>query len=444
MKKHSLTPRTVESVKTVALAALVLASVLLSTLLWTGTPGQVAIDRPTFFSNPLYGRRQAAGDFVVPRSIGIWTSANELFRLGGTSVAAGQIITALRQSRFVSGALQKGTAGNNSAIPASGPYLVLNYGGLLQDGSLWSLAMPIQGHLPSVPVSGPVYVVPKPKTATCVISFATVGGVYRAVLEHVPQLLFTDMTPNNQAIPYAQIPVNQTLLHLPYAGIMMQVDTWTLAEPISSHIIDSYFVDPSLIQNIRGPARSTFYTDGTRGVRVQDGPFGNVLTYQSPSGSLGGFNQSMAEALLTVVPFIDSHGGFVGSDVLQKMSVSPSSSEVNLQFSDMINGWPLFGSLDRITVRLQYGGVVRLNRNLPYLGMELSQVRQRILSGTQLVAVVGEKTLRQVTDITLGYGTIASNQLTVECVPVYRLEFRGRPSLYVDARTGKPFLGSGM
>ena len=444
MKKHLAMPRVVEPVKTVALAVLVCASVVLSTLLWTGTSGQVTIDRPTFFSSPLYGRRQEAGDFVLPQSIGIWTRANELFRLGGTSATAAQIVAALKQSRFASGVLKKGTEGNISPIPSSGPYLVFNYGNLLYDGSLWALAMPVHGNLPSIPALGPVYVTPGSKTATCIMSFATVGGVYHEVLDNVPHSLFADMTPNDQAVPYEQIPVNHALLHLPYAGIMMRVDTWTLAQPVASHIIDSYFVDPSLIQNVRGSKRSTFYSDGTRGVRVQDGPFGNVLTYRSPSSPVKGFQQSMAQSLLTTVPFIDSHGGFVGSDVLQGMRQLTSSSETELEFSDMIDGWPLFGSLDRISVRLQNGVVIWLNRNLPYLGMELSQVRQRILSGTQLIAAVGQKTLRGVTNITLGYGTVAITESTVECVPVYLLKFRGRPSLYLDARTGKPFFGTGM
>ncbi len=444
MKKNSSLPRVVESVKTSALAILVFASIMLSTLLWTGTPGQVAIDKPTFFSSPLYGRQQAAGDFVLPQSIGIWTRANELFRLGGTSTTASQIVTALRRSRFVSGVRRKGKGGNISAIPANGPYLVLNYGNLLRDGSLWGLALPMQGHLPDIPALGPIYVTPDPKTATCILSFATVGGVYQEVLRNVPHSLFADMTPNDQAVPYEQIPVNHALLHLPYAGIMMRVDTWALAQPVESHIIDSYFVDPSLIQSVRGSNRSTYYTDGTHGVRVQNGPFGNVLTYRTPSSPLRGFKPSMAQSLLATVPFIDSHGGFVGSDVLWQAYGLRANSGMELEFSDMINGWPLFGSLDRISVRLQNGVVVRLSRNIPYLGIELSQVRQRILSGTQLLAAVGAKTLAGVVDVTLGYGTVAINESTVECVPVYRLTYQKRPPLYLDARTGKPFLGSGM
>ncbi|MCY0875401.1 MAG: hypothetical protein OWT28_03900, partial [Firmicutes bacterium] len=69
-----------ERVATIFLVILVCASLVFSALIWTGTPVQITVDRPGFFTRPTIGGNRSVADVTIPASILLWTANNELYR----------------------------------------------------------------------------------------------------------------------------------------------------------------------------------------------------------------------------------------------------------------------------------------------------------------------------------------------------------------------------
>ena len=429
-----------ERMKSLFLIILVVSSLVLSGLIWLGTPNELAVGHPNFYSSPMYGSERSVNEFIRPSAVWLWTGNKELFRVNGTSQVVQKMMASLRQAEFVSGRLVPRSS-KLAAIPPKLPYLLFDFNGLLSDASLWPLALPV----PQLPVASPtrqlVALVPLGKGRQYKMIFPSGKQAYVGDLE-LPSGFARWLKPSDEAIPYALIPKDGQEYRLPYASLKMPVYRWILYHPVATHVIDSFFLDPSLIQPIQKTSTSTLYSDGTQSVELRVGAFGNDLTFSCPSGFLLGYRQTANLALQVAVPFMDSHGGFVGDQVLSKLQ--GTSEQTDLVFQDVIDGWPLFSLLDQIRVRVQNGMVTGLWHSLSYPGVEMNEPRVSILSGTQLLAKLNANMTKDLNEIALGYGSKLVNSQTVDLVPVYRLRYRHGVYRYLDAQTGQIFSGTGM
>ena len=429
-----------ERLKSSILIILVVSSLVFSGLIWLGTPNELAVDHPNFYSSPMYGSERSVDEFIRPTAVWIWTANKELFRINGSSEEMQNMLAILRKSVFLSGGLVLKSS-SAAVIPPKTPYLLFDFNGLLSHASLWPLAIPI----PNLPITNPVNhmvaFVPIGKDHQYKMMFSAGDKVYIGYLK-MPSGFGRWLSPTDEGIPFAQIPKNNQMYNLPYASLKMPVYHWVLYHPVATPVIDSFFLDPSLIQPILKTSTQTLYSDGMQSVGLKVGAFGNQLTFSCPSGSLLGYKQTANSALQAAIPFMDSHGGFVGDQVLSRIQKSPD--RVDLVFQDIINGWPLFSQLDQIRVRVQNGMVTGLWHSLSYPGLEASGQGRQILSGVQLLAKITNRMFSGLDDITLGYGTKRINKQVVDVIPVYRLAYRHAPAMYLDARTGLIFSGTGM
>ncbi len=429
-----------ERLKSWFLIILVLSSLIFSGLIWLGTPNELAVDHPNFYSSPMYGSERSVNEFIRPSAVWLWTANNELFRYSGTSTEVQKMLDILRKSSFLTGKLlAKNSA--QAVIPPKTPYLLFDYHGLLAHASLWPLAIPVPDLMVSIPVSQMVAFVPIEKSHQYKMIVPDGNQVYVGYLQ-MPEGLDRWLQPTDSAIPFAQIPRGDQVFNLPYSSLQMPVYAWILYHPVATHVIDSFFLDPSLIQPIAKTKSQTIYSDGTQSVTMKTGYFGNQLIFSCPSGMLKGYQQSANLALQVAVPFMDSHGGFVGDQVLA--GIQNTTHYTDLEFQDDINGWPLFSQLDQIRVRVQNGMVTGLWHYLSYPGMETSEPREKILSGVQLLSKLSSKMFTGLRRIELGYGTKQLNNQLVELKPVYKLIYQQKPSLFLDAQSGHIFTGTGM
>lgn len=430
-----------ENIKTFALTILVIVSVVFSVIVWNGTPTDVVVGRSHFFSSPLYGHERLVSDFVKPSAIWIWTNDNELFRLSGESQTAQAILESLQQAQVQSqGMVNQSTF---TIPPSRGPYIALDFGQLLSDGSLWSYALPTFNANDESFASGLIYLTPGSGSGKWSVYFQTQEGVYRIQLKDVSPALASALTPNDESVPYAQLTFDHQIVNLPYDSLTMRTQTWILADPSPMPIVNSFFRDPSLIQSLSINPKTSAYTDGTREVQLIRHSLGFELYYQAPEFPLKGYHETSYEALSEAVPFLDSHGGFVGHEVLQEVLHYPKLGKVQLLFCEEDNGWPLFSELNRIAIHLTNGEVSQVQRLLPYLQSEVAEQEVHILSGAQLLQVLKSLQMQDVHSITLGYGSKLETLNEVQLVPVYRV-VNGTDILYFNARTGKLFHGMGM
>ncbi len=426
-----------ERLQSLFLIVLVVSSLALSGFIWLGEPNELAIGHPYFYSSPMYGSQRGVDEFIRPSAVWLWTGNQELFRYNGTSATVQNMLAMLRKAQFLAARIVPKTS-DSAAIPDKTPYLLFDFNGLLTHVSLWPLAMPI----PRLPIHRPtsqmVALFQSGKKGIYNMVFPTGNKVFVGALK-LPSAFAQWLKPLKVAVPYAQIPNSGQLINLPYASIKMPVYRWILYHPVATHVVDSFFLDPSLIQPIAKTTEMTLYSDGMQSVELLLDEYGNDLIFSCPSGALRGYRQTANQALQVAVPFMDSHGGFVGNQVLS--GLNGSADRTNLVFQDVINGWPLFSRIDQIRVQVQNGMVTGLWHTLSYPGMEINSTGVSVLSGAELMNKLTPSMSKGLTQITLGYGVMWVDQQTIELTPVYQLQYRAAPALYLDAQTGQTFYG---
>lgn len=429
--------RSRELTVSLALTLLVLLSLVTSALIWTGTPGQIAVDRPSFFSRATIGSHRSVTAVSIPSSMLLWTANNELYRFSGDSQTVIGVLSALARARAVSGKVHAA----RSVSPLSGAYLQLN----LND--FHTLATPVGMWLQGPqwagwpPISGPLFLSPTATQGQYTVRYQTTRGTWQGVIAKAGSGVAAAFTPNAQSTPYATVPFGTTPLDLPYDQIEMPILDWTLAHPVTSHLVDAFFSDPTTAVGIADGPDSTLYTDGIRGVRVLGGPFGEVAEFLSPSARLRGVKPNTIQNLAAAVAAVNQNGGFVGQNFAALQTQTSAGQE--FQFDEIVSGWPLFGSVGQMNVWVQEGNVVRLRRNLDYLQELLDEQRVRVLSGSQLLSLLGSRT-RGIVSIRLGFGAQMIAEDTVELDPIYRLQYRSGRVQYLSAQTGASFVETGM
>jgi len=424
-----------EGLTTSLLILLILSSLVWTALIWTGTPAQVAVDRPGFFSHQAIGGSRTVGDLVVPSALFLWTANNELYRLSGDSQTALSVTAALKGARILSGNwLHK-----QQVLPPVGAYLQINVNDALATDTPLSLWLGGTAWRAWPVVNGPVYVSPTGASNRYSVRYKTSRGVWQGLIGVRDARLANAFIPNNQATPYALVTLQHLNLYLPYDQITMPVEDWSVQRPMSAHVIDGFFTDPTSTVTLTEGNHSTLYTDGTRGVRVTMGAYGEHNEYMAPNPPLAGGKAYVASDVATAVAFVNQNGGFVGQDYLTVGNQTAAGR--TLRFQEIVAGWPLFSSLDQMELWVQNGTVTRMQRNLPYLQYLLDQRRVTILSGSQLLEQLGAKA-RNVQTIRLGYSVRMIGSSVAELIPVYQVVAGNGVTYEVDAQSGSVFAGA--
>lgn len=428
-----------ERLATVFLTLLVAVSLGLSALIWTGTPIQITVDRPGFFTRPTIGGKRSLANVTIPSSIFLWTANNELFRMSGDSQVALGVMWALQQAQALTGGLRPGKEAGD-AVP-SGSYLQINVmmaGAQPTPLGVW-FRNPSWSSWPAT--LGPVYIQATHERGIYRVRYFTGRGLWQGTVAAKDPALAAAFTPTDQATPYAELAFAHSAFDLPYDQISMPVEDWTVAHSISAHVIDSFFADPTSAVALHDRSHSILYTDGLRGVRVVDNPFGESLTYLAPSAKLVGVHLPITTDLAATVSFINQNGGFVGSDYL--FIKSETGGARAFVFQEIVAGWPLFSSIGQIAVWTQDGTVTRMTRNLAYLQELIDQTQVKILSGNQVLHLLGTQ-IKRVQAVRLGYGISELSSTLVELDPVYQISYAGGKVQYMNAQTGQPYVGTGM
>lgn len=428
---------------TVLLTLLVTLSMALSGLVWTGTPAQVNVERTGFFSGPPQSMGRAVTSLLIPDAIWLWTDSNELYRMSGDSRAADRILAALQRASVVSVHIAHPQRGAQSWPPA-GASLRIDFSMNVLDGSLLSGLIPNLRTSFKSAVENPVYIAPSRAGGYRLLFTLADKSIVTAALGRLPASFASFFKPTDEVIPYVQIPVGSHVYDLPYDALATTVQIWTLDMRSATELIDSFYSDPSLVQTISLKKEGTLYTDGTHGVQVQNGPFGTVIEYRVPSVAVKGAALSALQDLEAAISFVNDHGGFIGEQMAMTDGRAGLLSGHFVTFRGIIGGWPLFGTLDRIETSLENGAVVSMRRTTAYLGQRLGEQRVTILSGQQLVSVLGARALSRIVKIRLGYGSAVIGAGLVRLSPVYQLTGENGRVEYLDAATGYTFDGSGM
>jgi len=411
-----------------SLVALVLLSCILSVLIWTGTsPPTIVNDRTAFFAVSKFGGTRAAAAVLRPHALWLWTDRDELFRADGDGPYANQVEQALRRATLV-------------RVPGpvkltGGSYIELDYGDVrLSRGLLGLLLGHVQGSAPAAIRS--LYIREVKGSLLLTYRFGKSVAVFR--IDHGARSLEKLFVPTDDLIPMEQVPTASGIANLPYAPIRLPIITWSLGE-VSDKVAAAYFTDPTAAQRMKvGDGGEEMLTDGTRGVMIRPGYAQPLLTYVAPVGRLAGYVNSERRALATAVGFVNNHGAFTGSNIRLAVATEPGSDRDEFVFTAWVQGWPLFGSLDRIQVDVRDGIVNYLRRGLVYPAFTITTQAETVLSAEQLLGRLGKSGTAKVTRLQLGYLAIAQGAGLVVGEPVFALTMRDGKVVYLSGHSGKP------
>jgi regulatory protein YycH of two-component signal transduction system YycFG len=224
----------------------------------------------------------------------------------------------------------------------------------------------------------------------------------------------------------------------------MKLEERSIIKPKVVHLLNAYFNDPSFLQTRSIASGVKWYTDGFHSVVERQSPYGEQITYQSPSGYVSHLPVNEADAINTAVNFVNDHGGFTGQVSLQIISSFQQAAPITVALQQVIDGWTVFGSFSRQVVTIQNNAVISMQTPLSYMGSIIDEQTVTILSGTSFLHHLTNKQLNQVTSIAIGYGTKLTNFGTLQLIPVYQVKYESNHVVYYDARTGEIFNEAGM
>jgi regulatory protein YycH of two-component signal transduction system YycFG len=144
---------------------------------------------------------------------------------------------------------------------------------------------------------------------------------------------------------------------------------------------DNLFFDPGITRTIPDQSGQLFYTDGKRGLMVeQDGTW---LSYTDPVASMEGDN-NLIDNVMASISFVNEHGGWNGKHQFVKESDSETGGDV-IRFQQYYRDVPIVSgsamNFGFMQLTMRQGEVASYYRSLVDLGKEVSNKSNRQLPG---------------------------------------------------------------
>lgn len=174
-----------------------------------------------------------------------------------------------------------------------------------------------------------------------------------------------EMTPDGLYLPSS--PVQTTDMVFPY-------------EAYSPDLMQRSLFDPSTTRSLEDRSGSQIFTDGKRGLQVEQN--GMWITYTNPAAPQSVENL-LSDNVYASVDFINQHGGWDG--VHRFVSPAPEGTDTDLRFKQYIEQYPVIETppfhYGYMRLRVQQGVVTEYERSMITLGPKTESRGVRYLPG---------------------------------------------------------------
>jgi regulatory protein YycH of two-component signal transduction system YycFG len=195
-------------------------------------------------------------------------------------------------------------------------------------------------------------------------------------------------------------------IYIPSESITMQEYRYISQQIPASQMIQTLFVDPTMIRQVTERDGTTIYTDGSKAVQLPP----NLRSIH--------FHDPVAESLEpattdshfhSVVNFVNEHGGWNGNYMLEGIKKIHQEGLESYQFREYVGSYPFYGvtkeMLGAVEVVTQRSYISGFNRSLINLDTYFDHQDIKVTSGQELLAKLTAQGvhLDSVTDMYLGY-----------------------------------------
>lgn len=201
-------------------------------------------------------------------------------------------------------------------------------------------------------------------------------------------------------------------------------------------MIQTLFVDPSLTRQVIERDGTAIYTDGSKSVQIPPNRYS--IHYYDPMTEP--VNDSAEEGSFhSVIQFVNQHGGWNGTFLLEGVEIFPAQKEKMYQFRQHVASYPLYGSkeesLGLINVVSRQSFILEYHRSLFNLDTFFDYEDVPIMTGQELLnrlTALGFD-IGEITDITLGY-TAEMNDHHLTLTPKWIIKKGDDRPIMLDAR----------
>lgn len=203
-------------------------------------------------------------------------------------------------------------------------------------------------------------------------------------------------------------------------------------------MIQLLFVDPALTRQVTERDGTTIYTDGSKSVQIP--PKRHSIHYYDPITEP--LNDSSKESSFhSVIQFVNQHGGWNGTYLLDKVETFPAQKEEGYKFRLHVGSYPLYGikeeNLGLIHVVSRQSYILEYHRSLFNLDTFFDYEDVTLMTGQELLDRLSKMGLDMgdITDITLGYAAVM-NDHDLTLTPKWIIKKGENQPMMLDARRG--------
>ncbi|MCL6457790.1 MAG: hypothetical protein K6T85_07270 [Gorillibacterium sp.] len=213
--------------------------------------------------------------------------------------------------------------------------------------------------------------------------------------------------------------------YLPDEPIPVVRYKYTYTQFTADELKRSLFVDPNIVKNLQEKDGSQIYTDAKRGLQLQNDRQWMIYTDSLAAPAVS--KVSGVAIIESATQFVNQHGGWNGTFLLNKIVQSVDAKPQRLQFRQYIDNLPLFGSTEEdmgaINLELQQGIVSSYERSLNKLdGTPLKKTIAQLPGGAELRKLLQKSEHSgKIVDVFPAYQVVATDK-SVDLVPRWAVE----------------------
>ncbi len=450
-----------EPVKTILLDLLVLASFVLTSMLWNNQPQFEVIAPATYVESKLTGQSRQLDDLVTPESI--------IFHYGGARHTKAN--TNDSQYRLLRAEMAKWYFYDFTAYPMpkekwqalthDKPGLEIRYGstvpipvisqlftfrGEMDEkikgiDRIWLYYEESEDIVYALFISGKDQQVIRAKT---VVTPKDLRESYLPLGRYLPEeiLKVVEREPENSN---SQARAFWDNFYLPKDTLKMRKYRYNFLPITDRDLIETFFLDPTLIRQIVERDGTVIYTDGSRSVQIR--PERKSMIFTDPALPQRHEPLTNEDTLLAAITFVNKHIGWTDTYRFEQIEKREGEGD-QVSFRQYIGAYPLVSedgqNTDQIALTLEQGQVVTMKRSMIDLDAYIDYQEWSVMSGPELYQKLRQRKVdvKLVKNAYLGYQSRVMRGF-VELTPVWVVEKITGEMLVLDAKSTEPKGGRG-